>query len=78
MEVGDGDLTDEGFPARVERRALDPVAADGVRAVEDHEAAAVFGAGLHGEGHGADVSVGSAADVLEVEEDDIDIGEHAG
>ena len=44
--------------------------------IEDDELLAVFAARFHRQRHRADVSVAAATDVLEIEEHDVDVGQH--
>ncbi len=75
---GEGVGADEGFAAFGEDGAFDADAVDGVGAVEDEERHFAFGGFLHDVAHGADVGIEAGADVLDVEDDDVDGVEHGG
>ena len=57
--------------ARLHETAFDLVAAQRVRPVQNHHLDAVLGAGAHNETEGADESIGTAADVLDVIDNDV-------
>lgn len=74
--VAEGDPVDAGEVAFAdEEGAIHGEAADGVDAVEDDEADACLGGGVHGKGHGGDVGEEAAADVLHVEDEGVEVGE---
>ena len=66
----------EGAAAVVHPRARDRHAVDRIRPVEHHEGLLVLGSGLHRLEHRGHIRVEPAADVLDVEHDRIDVGEH--
>ena len=78
VDVGYGNLTDKGFPFGIERRTGDPHAPERIGPVQHHEFLALLRTRFHGEGHGADVSIAAAADILKIEHHHVDVGQHRG
>ena len=74
--VGSGIEADEGAVRGVEGRALDALPADGVRAVEHHDRLPELGRRLHHVARGVDVGVDAGADVLQVDDDGVHVGQH--
>ena len=72
----DRELADERRVRRVERRALDGVAADRIRPIAHDDADAVPAGGAQAVGHRVDVGVDARADVLEIDDQHVDVGEH--
>ncbi len=73
---GEGMQADEREVPGIENVALDPQAADRVRTIQHDQANAVHGTGLHGVQHRVDERVVARADVLDVEDQDVDPGQH--
>ncbi len=63
---------------RLEHVALDQLAADRVRTIEHDEGYIFLSRRLHRQRHRRDVGVVTGADVLDVEQQDLDAGEHLG
>ncbi len=76
MAQRDGVEPHEGLEPGPQHRPLHPHAADGVGAVEHHEANAGLRARLHRERHRPHERVDAHADVLQVEEDRVEPREH--
>ena len=73
---GNGELPHEALVAGVEHRAFDRGAADGIGAVADDHLDAVTCAGAQAVGHRVDVGVDARADILQVDDKHIDVGQH--
>ena len=56
--------------------ALDRVAADRIRPIADDDADAVPARGAQAVGHRVDVGVDARADILEIDDEHVDVGEH--
>ena len=69
-------LSHERLVAGPQHRAFDGVAADGVGPVADDHRDPAGRAGLQAFGHRVDVGVDAGADVLQVDDEQIDIGKH--
>ena len=69
----DSDKRGEG---PIEHRPIYAFPTQGVGPIQDHEQLIVFGSGLHCQRHGGDVRVGAGADILKVENQGVDPGEH--
>ena len=78
VDVGNLELAHEGEVAVFDDVAFDLLAPDGVGPVEYDKLDAVFGGGLHGYTHGADVGERAAAYVLNVIDEHVDALEHLG
>ena len=78
VHVGDFPLANERLEAGVENEPFDAFAAERVGAVEHEEGYAGFGASGHTEAHGVEIRVETRADVLYVEEHQVDTCEHHG
>ena len=75
-EYGQAVETGKRLPAFVKHGAGDGDAVDRIGPVEYHEAFAIVGSGLHGVTHGRDIGIKSAADILDIEDQCVDIFEH--
>ena len=69
---------DESFLTCIEHRTLDDLSSNRVRPIEDHEAFALFGGGLHGFSHRRYIRIEPCSDVLDIEHDGVDLREHFG
>jgi len=73
---GGGDEGNEGGMLGLEHRAVGGREHQRVGSVGDDEGDAAGGAGFHHEAKGGDVGVGAAGEGLEVEDEEVDAGEH--
>jgi hypothetical protein len=76
VHIGDAEGADITLPLGVERRAVDLETAEGIGAVEHDDLHALLEAGGHGTEHGAGESVGTGADVLQVDDEGVEALEH--
>ena len=76
MTHRDGEETDERFEAGAERLALDVDAVDRVGTIADDDRNAVPAARLQAVRHRVDVGVDAGADVLQVDDQDIEAAQH--
>src|SRR5690606_5219297 len=67
---------DKRFESRIEHRARYVATIDRIGAIEYDESLALLSRCAHGLPHGGDVGIKSAADVLDVEHEGIEIGQH--
>ena len=73
---GERMVIDEGHVARGRERTGHVDAVDGIRTIEDHDAQPALGRDGEGSVHGGGVGVETGADVLDVEHQRIDAGQH--
>ena len=68
---------DERRECPVEHRPIDPLPAERIGAVQDHEQLVVLGSGLHRQCHRGDVGVGAGSDVLQIKDQGVNAGQHS-
>ena len=74
----DRKLPDEGREGLAQPRALDRVAADGIRSIADDHPDAVPRRGTHAVRHGVDERVDARADVLQIDDQHVEPAQHVG
>src|SRR4051794_20050258 len=72
------ELPDEGRKRRVEKIPLDLLTADGIRPVADDDVDAVAGGRAHAVRGRVDKRVYAGADVLQIDDENVDIPQHLG
>ena len=76
MDIRNRELPDKGDPLLLDPLTLDSVAAKGIGTVQDDKLLSLLRTGLQALPHGADVGIAAAPDILHIEDEHIDSGEH--